>query len=70
MPWIQAFRNLQAGKSITPTEAQQPRERDLSPRKMSGSYHRVILPLGQDPWLSDTYINSSGNIRCGNTLLN
>lgn len=62
-PWIEAFRRQQAGKGTVSEEAQ-PQERDLSPRKMSDSYHRVILPLGQDPWLSDQYLNSSGHIRC------
>lgn len=62
-PWIEAFRKQQADKTTTAREAR-PQERDLSPRKMSDSYHRVVLPLGQDPWLSDTYINSSGHIRC------
>ncbi|KAM6517233.1 hypothetical protein FSOLCH5_008196 [Fusarium solani] len=36
---------------------------------MSDSYHRVVLPLGQDPWLSDTYINSSGHIRLGTLFM-
>lgn len=67
-PWIEAFRKQQQQQQH---EAEQgtaardalPQERDLSPRRMSDSYHRVVLPLGQDPWLSDTYINSSGHIR-------
>ncbi|KAK8037984.1 hypothetical protein PG994_014751 [Apiospora phragmitis] len=46
-----------------------PRERDMSPKKMGDSYHRVVLPLGQDPWLSDTYINSSGHIRLGTMFM-
>lgn len=62
-PWIEAFRKQQADQRTAAREAR-PKERDLSPRKMSDSYHRVVLPLGQDPWLSDTYINSSGHIRC------
>ena len=60
-PWIEAFRSQRDGKGTT-SEAE-PHERDLSPRRMQDSYHRVVLPLGQDPWLSDTYINSSGHIR-------
>lgn len=63
MPWIEAFRLQQQGNP--PGKAEDyPEERDLTPKKMSDSYHRVVLPLGQDPWLSDTYINSSGHIRC------
>lgn len=67
-PWIEAFRQQRAGKEASASEAQ-PSERDLSPRKMSDSYHRVVLPLGQDPWLSDTYINSSGHIRLGTIFM-
>lgn len=60
MPWIEALHQQQAGKAaVEDTQT----ERDLSPKQMSDSYHRVVLPLGQDPWLSDTYINSSGHIR-------
>lgn len=62
MPWIEAFKQQQEGKIISSTR-QMPRERDMSPKKMSDSYHRVVLPLGRDPSLSDTYINSSGHIR-------
>ncbi|OAA62841.1 acyl-thioesterase [Niveomyces insectorum RCEF 264] len=62
MPWIEAFRLQQEGQSVAFAEAHH-QVRDLTPRKMSDSYHRVVLPLGRDPWLSDTYINSSGHIR-------
>lgn len=64
-PWIEAFRRQQAGEGgAVVSEEAQPQERDLSPRRMRDSYHRVILPLGRDPWLSDQYLNSSGHIRC------
>ncbi|KAK4496635.1 hypothetical protein PRZ48_012615 [Zasmidium cellare] len=36
---------------------------------MSDSYHSVVLPLAQDPWLLDTYMNSSGHIRIGTILM-
>ncbi|KAF2809346.1 acyl-coenzyme A thioesterase 9 [Mytilinidion resinicola] len=36
---------------------------------MSDSYHSVILPLAQDPWLLDTYLNSSGQIRLGTLFM-
>lgn len=62
-PWIEAFRKQQAGHGAAP-DAALGQERDLRPRKMRDSYHRVVLPLGQDPWLSDQYLNSSGHIRC------
>ena len=61
IPWIEALRIQQGHKDAQASET--PKERDLTPKKMSDSYHRVVLPLGQDPWLSDTYINSSGHIR-------
>ncbi|KAK7966564.1 uncharacterized protein PG986_000841 [Apiospora aurea] len=67
-PWIEAFRAQQSGKGTGSDDAL-PRERDMSPKKMSDSYHRVVLPLGQDPWLSDTYINSSGHIRLGTIFM-
>ncbi|KAK6435040.1 hypothetical protein LTR95_008775 [Oleoguttula sp. CCFEE 5521] len=50
-------------------KAETPKDRDLSPKKMSDSYHSVILPLAQDPWLLDTYLNSSGHIRFGTLLM-
>ncbi|KAI2633266.1 Thioesterase/thiol ester dehydrase-isomerase [Hypomontagnella submonticulosa] len=68
MPWIEAWRLQQEGKDIASDEARS-QERDLSPKKMSDSYHRVVLPLGRDPWLSDTYINSSGHIRLGTIFM-
>ncbi|KAI5917362.1 HotDog domain-containing protein [Camillea tinctor] len=69
MPWIEAWRlQQQQGNSATRDEPQ-PKERDLTPKKMSDSYHRVVLPLGRDPWLSDTYINSSGHIRLGTIFM-
>ncbi|KAK7423742.1 hypothetical protein QQX98_000932 [Neonectria punicea] len=68
MPWIEAFRLQQQGKPAQSPE-DSPKERDLTPKKMSDSYHRVVLPLGQDPWLSDTYINSSGHIRLGTLFM-
>lgn len=58
----------QEGKGTGPS-SDEPCERDMTPRKMSDSYHRVVLPLGRDPWLSDTYINSSGHIRLGTIFM-
>ncbi|KAI0425719.1 hypothetical protein F5Y09DRAFT_346402 [Xylaria sp. FL1042] len=51
--------------------SQKPEERDTGPdeiQKMTYSYRRVVLPLGRDPSLTDTYINSSGHIRLGPIL--
>ncbi|EME44486.1 hypothetical protein DOTSEDRAFT_34901 [Dothistroma septosporum NZE10] len=36
---------------------------------MSDSYHSVMLPLAQDPWLLDTYMNATGHIRIGTILM-
>jgi acyl-coenzyme A thioesterase 9 len=67
IPWIEAFKEQQReqeGKGASSGDrAHRKIERDMTPKKMSDSYHRVILPLGRDPSLSDTYINSSGHIR-------
>lgn len=74
-PWIEAFKMQQEGKSTSTPEGGEAghqsgsQERHLSPRRMSDSYHRVVLPLGQDPWLSDTYLNSSGHIRLGTMFM-
>ncbi|GAP91474.2 putative acyl- thioester mitochondrial precursor [Rosellinia necatrix] len=68
LPWIEAFKQQQEGKIITASDSPIG-ERDMSPKKMSNSYHRVILPLGRDPSLSDTYINSSGHIRLGTIFM-
>ncbi|KAI5456093.1 HotDog domain-containing protein [Mariannaea sp. PMI_226] len=68
MPWIEAWKMIHDGENPSPKD-ETSKERDMSPKKMSDSYHRVILPLGQDPWLSDTYINSSGHIRLGTVFM-
>lgn len=47
-PWIEAFREQQSGQRAQ-EEAQQPstpKNRDLSPKKMSDSYHSVV---GSEP---------------------
>ncbi|KAI1329461.1 HotDog domain-containing protein [Xylariaceae sp. FL0255] len=74
-PWIEAFRQQQQQEQEQDRKAGKAEgeetgtKRDLSPKKMSDSYHRVVLPLGRDPWLSDTYINSSGHIRLGTIFM-
>ncbi|OTB00491.1 hypothetical protein M426DRAFT_65818 [Hypoxylon sp. CI-4A] len=68
MPWIDAWKLQQEGKNVASDEARS-QERDLTPKKMSDSYHRVVLPLGRDAWLSDTYINSTGHIRLGTVFM-
>ncbi|KAI9753184.1 MAG: hypothetical protein M1835_001020 [Candelina submexicana] len=60
-------------KGHDPTEASRtpatPADRDLTPKKMSDSYHRVVIPLAQDPWLLDSYLNASGHIRLGTIFM-
>ncbi|KAF2863933.1 acyl-coenzyme A thioesterase 9 [Piedraia hortae CBS 480.64] len=64
VPWIETLqRRKDAALGRLP--AREPLKRDMTPKKVSDTYHRVVLPLGQDPWLSDTYLNSTGNLRLG-----
>ncbi|WZH49683.1 HotDog domain-containing protein [Fusarium acuminatum] len=53
MPWIEAFTRQQQGLPAHDT-SDTAKERDLTPKKMSDSYHRVVLPLKKDPWLLGT----------------
>jgi acyl-coenzyme A thioesterase 9 len=71
-PWVEAFRQQQAeneGSSEPSRKSEIPKDRDLTPRHMDESYHSVVLPLAQDPWLLDTYLNSSGHIRLGTIFM-
>ncbi|KAL9098741.1 MAG: hypothetical protein Q9163_005656 [Psora crenata] len=70
-PWIEALRKQkeddndptkESGKPATPSN------RDLKPKKISESFHRVI-PLAQDPWLCDNYLNATGHIRLGTLFM-
>lgn len=56
-PWIEALRSQQAeGEEAAGSsgKGQVPKDRDLTPKHMSDSYHSLVLPLAQDPWLLDT----------------
>ncbi|KAL9526892.1 Acyl-coenzyme A thioesterase [Sphaerulina musiva] len=68
-PWIEAFREQQSGQHAQEKQPATPKDRDLSPKKMSDSYHSVVLPLAQEPWLLDTYMNASGHLRIGTILM-
>ena len=71
-PWIEALRKKQAedqGQSKASGAPSVPKERQLTPKRMDDSYHSVVLPLAQDPWLLDTYLNSSGHIRLGTIFM-
>ena len=68
-PWIDALREKRlcekeleskgadggAEGSATPVK--------LTPKRVSDSFTSVVLPLEQDRFLSDGYLNSDGNIR-------
>lgn len=71
-PWVEALHQQQQegqqpGKPSGRPEV--PKDRDLTPKRMSDSYHSVVLPLARDPWLLDTYLNSSGHIRLGTIFM-
>jgi acyl-coenzyme A thioesterase 9 len=71
-PWVEAFRQKQREDEQGSKAGRQdnvPEERDLTPKKMSDSHHSVVLPLAQDPWLLDTYLNATGHIRWGTIFM-
>ncbi|KAF6224018.1 hypothetical protein HO133_010592 [Letharia lupina] len=71
-PWIEALEK-QRKEGFDPTKPSStpatPPDRDLTPKKMSDSFHRVVIPLAQDPWLLDNYLNSNGHIRLGTIFM-
>ncbi|KAH7084921.1 HotDog domain-containing protein [Paraphoma chrysanthemicola] len=71
-PWVEALRQQQAEgkKPAEPSGTSEVRkDRSLEPKHMDDSYHSVVLPLARDPWLLDTYLNSSGHIRLGTIFM-
>ncbi|PGH16455.1 hypothetical protein AJ79_01786 [Helicocarpus griseus UAMH5409] len=82
-PWVEALKmqkegvkgterggNVVGSGSAPPQQQQQQQPKvDLKPKRMGDSYYKTILPLAQDPWLLDTYLNSSGHIRLGSLLM-
>ncbi|KAG9757467.1 Thioesterase/thiol ester dehydrase-isomerase, partial [Aureobasidium melanogenum] len=71
-PWIEALREKERGghdPSKPSGKPETPSNRDLTPKRMSDSYHSVVLPLAREPWLLDTYANSSGHIRLGTLFM-
>lgn len=68
IPWIDALeRSRQEAKTGQPSAARA--KPDLTPKKMSDTYYSEILPLAQDKWLLDTYLNATGHIRLGALLM-
>ncbi|KAL3437672.1 HotDog domain-containing protein [Aspergillus tetrazonus] len=67
-PWIEALNKSREQPQSGQEEA--PRAKpDLTPKRMADSYYSAILPLAQDKWLLDTYLNASGHIRLGSLLM-
>lgn len=66
-PWIEAFRESQK-KDGGQTQKQYPKP-DTTPKTMADSYVSLVLPLAQDPWMLDTYSNSTGQLRTGALLM-
>ncbi|KAE9375593.1 Thioesterase/thiol ester dehydrase-isomerase [Stipitochalara longipes BDJ] len=69
VPFIEAFKKQQNEPNTPRPTSTDKVERDLNPKTMSDSYTRIILPLARDPWLLDSYINSSGHIRLGTIFM-
>ncbi|CAF9920883.1 MAG: hypothetical protein ALECFALPRED_001654 [Alectoria fallacina] len=71
-PWVEALRkHREKGSDPTKTSSTPatPLDRHLTPKKMSESFHRVVIPLAQDPWLLDNYLNAKGHIRLGTIFM-
>ncbi|KAL5352985.1 hypothetical protein ACLOAV_001014 [Pseudogymnoascus australis] len=72
-PFIDAFRKRQeqeGGQSAAVTApVGEKAPIDTTPKRMSESFHKVILPLARDPWLLDSYINATGHIRLGTIFM-
>ncbi|KAJ5176298.1 uncharacterized protein N7482_002175 [Penicillium canariense] len=70
-PWIEALtRSREAAReSKEGVQPKTPVKPDLTPKKMSDGYYSAILPLAQDKWLLDTYLNATGHIRLGSLVM-
>ncbi|PYH73899.1 putative acyl-CoA thioester hydrolase [Aspergillus vadensis CBS 113365] len=69
-PWIEALtKSRETAKSNQGAAAAPSAKPDMTPKKMSDSYYSAVLPLAQDKWLLDTYLNASGHIRLGSLLM-
>ncbi|KAL4927190.1 putative acyl-CoA thioester hydrolase [Aspergillus undulatus] len=67
-PWVEALNKSRETALPGHTETPRPKP-DLTLKKMGDSYYSAILPLAQDKWLLDTYLNASGHIRLGSLLM-
>ncbi|KFH46024.1 hypothetical protein ACRE_031900 [Hapsidospora chrysogenum ATCC 11550] len=63
-PWIEALtRSRDADDTARDGGTPRAQPPDLKPKRISDSSYTAILPLAQDKWLLDTYLNASGHIR-------
>jgi acyl-coenzyme A thioesterase 9 len=67
-PWIQAFNQRkeiedEQRSGVVATSSAASEQMAAKELNRSDSFWTQILPLARDPWLSDTYLNSSGHIR-------
>ncbi|KAI9831434.1 MAG: hypothetical protein M1819_005033 [Sarea resinae] len=72
IPWVEALRRKRDeghDPSVPGPKPSTAPNRKLEPKRMADSFHRVVLPLAQDPWLLDTYLNASGHIRLGTIFM-
>ena len=68
-PWIEALRRSKETGSQSAAAPEDPPKPDLTPKSMSDSYVSVVLPLADDAWMLDTYLNYSGQLRTGALLM-
>lgn len=71
-PWVEALKlkrpNEETSSPPSPaTTSAKPIQ--LAPKRMSDSFTRVLLPLAEDPWLLDKYLNAAGDVRLGTILM-
>ncbi|OKL58855.1 hypothetical protein UA08_05693 [Talaromyces atroroseus] len=73
IPWVDALAQSQeqarAGRAASKSQEEEPLQLDLTPKRMSDSYFSAVLPLAEDKWLLDTYLNASGRIRLGTLFM-
>ncbi|PWY86204.1 Thioesterase/thiol ester dehydrase-isomerase [Aspergillus heteromorphus CBS 117.55] len=68
-PWVDALTKSRETAQSSQTAPAPSAKPDLTPKKMSDSYYCAVLPLAQDKWLLDSYLNASGHIRLGSLLM-
>ncbi|EED23764.1 acyl-CoA thioester hydrolase, putative [Talaromyces stipitatus ATCC 10500] len=72
IPWVDALaqsrKQSKAGEPIT-FQDEELAKPDLTPKRMSDSYFAATIPLAEDKWLLDEYLNASGRIRLGTLFM-